>query len=311
MRHRDWWSRVAFAADEGGGGGGGDGGDPGAGDGAAAKWFEDATYAGDREWLTAKGLDKVDDVGKALRSTVQGYRNAEQRLGRPADAIMDRPAKDQALPDWMRANAAVFGVPDSAEKYAIEKPTLPKGVEWDGTLEAEARKIAFDHALPPGALQAMVKLYADRITSIVGDADTQLATANREMMTALERDWGAQTEAKIGMARTAMAAIAEKAGLPPEAQAAIAMSLKQSTGDAGVMKLFAAIGEMIPEDTLAGLGKGAGGGIGGTPEEARRKLAEMDKPEGEWGKAFLAGNMREMQRLRPMRDALVKIAAGG
>lgn len=224
MRRRDWWSRVAFAAAEGGGGaggGGGDGGqgdgggDPGAGGGATAKWFEDAGYAGDREWLTAKGLDKVEDPAKALRTVVQGYRGAETRLGRPTDTIMDRPAKDQALPDWMRANAAVFGIPESAEKYEVEKPTLPKGVEWDGTLEAEARKIAYEHGLAPGALNAMVKLYADRVTSIVGDADTQLAAANREMMDTLARDWGVQTEAKLGLARSAAAAIAEKAGLPP------------------------------------------------------------------------------------------------
>jgi len=36
----------------------------------------------------------------------------------------------------------------------------------------------------------------------------------------------------------------------------------------------------------------------------------MDGPDGEFGKAFNRGDQAEMRRLAPIRDALMRLAAG-
>lgn len=297
-----WMARdaVRATADEGAGGGGGDGG------GAPPKWFEDARFAEQKDWMTAKGLLTVEDPLAALEKTIVGHHNAEKALGKPADSILDKPKTDQPLVEWMRANAGVFGLPEAADKYAIEKPTLPDGVKWDEAFEAKAREIAFEHGVPPKALQAFVGAYGERVAGLLGDAEAQLQAATAEMRQALEREWGAQTTAKIAAARAAVAVVAEKAKLDQDAVGNLMLALKEKVGDPGIMKLFATLGEMLGEDTLAGTGDGAGG-MAMTPAEARQQLTLMDSPEGEYGRAYMKGDRATMAALEPKRQALLKI----
>lgn len=288
--------------------------DPAAAAAAAAaapqpKWHEDARWGEHKEWLTTKGA-LVDDPLEALDKAVKAGHGAEKFLGRKPETLMTKPAEGQALPDWMRANAALFGLPESPDKYEITKPELAEGVEWDEALEAEARKIAHEHGIPAPALQAVVGLYAKSLGEKVSGINDQLAAAKTEMMTQLERDWGAQTPARIAQARLAAQSVMAKAGLSADGQREVLSVLAEKTGDAGVMRLFATLAEMSGEDTLAGFGAAAGGGAPSTPAEARARLAAMDAPDGAYGKAFAANNRTEMARLEPERQALMRLAAG-
>lgn len=287
--------------------------DPPAGDPSppSAKWYEAEAFTPLDPWLTSKGM-KVDDPLDALSRAVRVAQGAEKLLGRGVERLIEKPVDGSNVAEWMRANAAVLGLPEAADQYTIDKPEMPEGVKWDEAFEAAAREIAFEHAIPPAAFQAMVSAYGEKIAGLFGDAGVQAQAANAEMMQGLEAAWGDKTGARIAQAQAAARALAEKAGLDSEALAGVVQALTPKTGDAGVMKMFAAIGEMMGEDSLKGGGAAPGGFAGGnTPQEARARLAAMDAPDGEFGRAFRADNKAEMARLKPIRDALIKIAAGG
>jgi hypothetical protein len=212
----------------------------------------------------------------------------------------------------MRSNAAIFGLPEAPDKYEIEKPQLPEGVEWDAGFEAKVREIAHEHALPPAALQAMVAAYGEKVSSLIDNAGSQRQAAQAELMRSLEAEWGASAQTRISQAQAAFQAIAEKAGFSAEAKEDVFLALKPKIGDPGIMKLFAAIGEMMGEDSLTGGGAGPGGFTpGNTPQEARARLAALDSPDGEFGRAYAKGDRATMERLRPQREALLKLASGG
>ncbi len=278
---------------------------------AAGKWWEGDFFSDDqRTTLTAAGLT-VDDPRDAVKRLVDMERSAQRKLGKPADQLMEKPKEGQDIAEYRRANAALFGVPESAEKYAIEKPAdWPKDQEWDSALEGEARKIAFDRGLSNQDANAFVALHAKAVMNLMTKADTDQATANTAMMADLERDWGRETPAKLHMVEQAANIIAAKAGFDIDQRASLAQSLSAKIGDANVIRLFSAIADMMGDDAMVGAGKG-GGSLGTTPAEARQQIAALRAPDGAYGKAYGESNRTEMARLQPEIDRLTKIAAGG
>ncbi len=277
---------------------------------AARKWFEDEAISKDeREWLTAKGL-ATDDPKDALMRALKGYRMGEQKLGKPPENMMDRPGKDQPLAEWMKANAETFGIPDKAEGYEIERPELPEGVEYDEGLEAKVREVAFAHGLPPAALTDLVKAYAEHVGGTVTGLTDELQAASQAMAAELKKDWGEHYNAKVQLARRAVDAVAEQAGFDGKALQNLNMALSEKAGDAAVMRLFATIGEMMGEDSLQGAGRGEAT-LGTTPAEARAELQRLRAKDGEYAKAYAAGDLATVKRLQPRIDSLTRIAAGG
>jgi hypothetical protein len=295
---------------EPGAGGAGDpdtGGDPAAPGGA--KWWEGETFKPYADMLTAKGFT-TDDPLEAMPKMLQAYSAAEKRLGKPADQLMDRPGKDQTVPDWMRANGEMFGIPESAEKYEITQPeSWPKDAQWNTELEQAARTIAHEEGVSNSALQRMIELYAGSVQKLDSGAAEQLEQANAQMMEQLQKDWGQEPEKHLALAQQAASVLAEKAGLSPEQMANVAEVLKPKTGDAGTMRLFAAIGQMMSDDSLPGLGDG-GAGLSTTPADARAQLSALQSPGGEYFEAVANKDRAAIARLQPKIDHLTKIAAG-
>ena len=302
---------AAGAGGDGGAGAGGAGAG-GAGDGGASgpKWFEnDKTFsAEERDWLTAKGL-ATDDPGEALAKALKGYRSAEQKLGRPADQVMDRPAKDQRIADWMKANAALFGIPEKAEGYEFEVKDLPEGVQWDKGLEDKFRTFAHENGVPAALAKDMVGLFAGHMAETVKGLETELQTTRQQLELELKKDWGDQYGAKVTLAKQAVDALAEKAGFDQKALTNLNMALSEKVGDPAVMRLFAAIGEMMGEDSMAGMGKG-NNTLATTPAEARAEIAKLRAADGEYTKAIQRSDRAEMDRLQKRIETLTRIAAG-
>lgn len=276
---------------------------------SAPKWFEADTFAPEeREWLTARGL-AVEDPLAVIPKLVKGHRGAEQKLGKGLDSIMDRPAKDQDLSAWLKSNAAVLGLPDAEDAYKVDPPEgWPQGLPWDGELEAAARKLAFEAGVPKAAHEKYVGLFAGKMQALEQAATEGLAQAREAMMGELTRDWGDAAPAKITQAKQAVATFGEQAGLTGEQLAAVSQVLAEKVGDAGVIRLFAAIGAAMGEERGLGLGQGGGGRM--TPAEAREELRRFEGPDGEYGKAFAANDLRRLDELRARRTQLAKLAAG-
>ena len=272
---------AAAAGGEGAGAGEGAAGS-GAGEGGTAKWWEDKRFNDDeRRNLTALGLTTEDPLEAVQRLNGMEVA-AKKRLGVSADQLLQKPKDGQDVSEWMRQNGQVFGIPEAPDGYEVSRPeSWPEGAEWDKDLEAQARTIAHEEGLSGKALNRIIELYAGKVSQIDQAAGEQLAQANQQMMATLEQDWGAQMPAKLTQAKQAAAVLAEKAGLSPEAIGGISQALAPKTGDAGVIKLFAAIGDMMGEDTMDGLGAGGGAlQLSTTPAEARQKLDQMQSPGG-------------------------------
>lgn len=305
-----------FRPEDGAGvGGAADLPDPGAGAGAgagaaAAKWFDDPRFTDDhRTAFTAKGL-AVDDQTEAMLKLADMQVNAERKLGQPADQLLTRPKKDQPLPEWMRENAALFGIPEAPDKYEVKPPeSWPKDAQWDTDLETQARAIAHDEGMSGKALQRVVDLYAGSVAKLKDDATTDLAKAQATMMADLTKDWAGQTDARIARATQAASVVAEKLGLDNNGLLSLSQSLSAKTGDAAVIKLFDLIGNMMGGDTAVGLGKGTGA-LGLTPTDAKAQIAALQAKGGAYYEASSTGNRTELARLQPEIDRLTKIAAG-
>jgi len=294
----------------GAGGGEGEGGGEGAGEGAGGgkPWWEADTILNDeRDWLAKKGMT-TEDKDELLLKAFRGWRASEQKLGKPADSLIAKPGEGEDVKDWVKANRELFGLPEKADGYEIKRPELPKGVEYDEALEAQVREIAFEEGVPPGAVQRLVEAYAKHVGGTVQGVQDELNQATEAMMEDLRKDWGDELPAKLQIARQGMSAIAEAAGLDNAALQNLTAALKEATGDAAIIRMGAAIGEMLGEDGIKGLGKG-GTALGTTPAEARQQLARLRGPDGDYGKAMAAGDVAAMNRLRPEIERLTKIAS--
>lgn len=290
-------------------GGGGQDTAPGGGAGSGAKWWEAADYsAEERQWLTARGLTE-DDPAKIVPKLVKGHRAAEQRLGKGLDTIMDRPARDQSLTDWMRAQKDVFGLPDKAEDYPIERPKdLPDTIAWDGEFEGKARAKAFELGLTPGQMNGLVGLYAEQVMGLNQRIAAEEQAANDKMMADLTTEFGAQLQPRMALARQAAQVLGEQAGLDKAAIAAVSSVLSEKAGgSAATIKLFAKIGEMMADDKLI-----TGNGTGElSAAEARAKAAAMRAPGGAFFEASAKGSQAAIRAALEELTRYDRIAAGG
>ncbi|HMO07036.1 MAG TPA: hypothetical protein PKD10_05230 [Paracoccaceae bacterium] len=280
----------------------------GGGDPPAARWWEKSDYTQEeRDWLAARGLTE-DDPLAVLPKIVKGHRAAEQRIGKGLDSILDRPAKDQPIGDWLRANAEALGLPADAAGYEVRPPAdWPKDVAWDAELEASARAHAHAMGVPKAAHEGYVKLFADKMMAFDRASREGLAQAREAMMADLRKDYGEQTGVVVTRAQQAMQVLAEKAGLGADQVQAAVQVLSEKQGDAGVIRLFAAVGELMGEDAAVALG--GGGPLTDTPAQARQQLAEFVKPGGEWAKATAEADHATIARLRPVFERLAKLAS--
>lgn len=284
--------------------------DPPPADPPAGKWFEADTFSQEeREWLTAKGL-ATDDAAEALPKLIKGHRLAEQKLGKPAETMLDRPGEGQKVGDWMKENRELFGLAEKLEDLKVERPQMPEGMEYDEGLEAKVREIAFEEGVRPDTLNRLVGAYAEHIGATAKGLDDELQASKDAMNAELAKEWGDQMPAKVAQAKRAMATIAEAAGLDQAGVTAVSTAIAEKGGDAATAKIFAKLGELMSEDQLAGLGKGETR-IGTTPADARAELQKLRGPDGDYGKAARAGDRAKMKELQPRIDQLTKIAAGG
>lgn len=297
-------------AGAGAGDGAGAGGDAGAGAGAAAKWYEAESFTDEhRTMLTAKGL-AADDPTEILPKLLDMQLNADRKLGADPSQLITKPKEGDSVADWMRKNGEFLGVPSDVEGYKIEKPdSWPEGSDWDASLETELKAAAHELGMSNAAAQKMAELYAGKVGALLTASEQSLSDATAEMMTALEKDWGGETQAKITAAKQAASVLMEAAGLDQAAMQNIAAVLKPKVGDAGTIRLFAAIADMMGDDKIAGAGKGATG-FATTPAEARQRLQQLRAADGEYGKAVAESNRQEIARLQPEIERLSKIAAG-
>lgn len=275
-------------------------------------WWEDKRFAGEtRQQLEALGLT-VEDPLDAVARLSKMERDAKKKFGKSPDQLMDRPQAGKEA-EWIKANAALLGIPEAPDKYELARPEgWPKDAPWDDKLEAAARAKGHELGLSQAQMQGMSALYAEHVAGLLGSAEAKAGDASAALRTALQADWGDKYEAKVAQAQMAASAVAEAAGIDGDGLKALGDLLATKVGDPQTLKLFAAIGEMMGEDTLK-LSKGTGNTLGTTPADARAELQAMIAPGSDYQKAAeLKRQGRpspEFERLQKRYQELNRLAA--
>ncbi len=274
-----------------------------------AKWWEGDRFADPaRQYLTAKGLT-LDDPMEAMPKLVDIAANAEKRIGKGLDTILDKPGKDEPYADWVARNREALNLPKDEAGYEVARPeNWPKDAPWNDASEAKAKAIALKYGIPKEALQELVSLQAEDALQTYAQAEALGEEAKRKLWQELEKDYGDQVPKVMQQARRGAEAVAEKAGLTPDIINNMSDTLTDKIGDPNVIRFMAAIGDMLGDDTALGLGKS--GALTTTPAEARAQLAALRAPGGAYYEATAKRDNAAIERLRPQIDNLTRIAAG-
>lgn len=173
--------------------------------------------AAEKSWIEALPPDLRENGAllrykeSGLEGLARGYLNAE-RLISSEKVPVPKDANDQEA--WDRYYKA-GGRPEEPTKYEFKRPeTLPEGVVYDEGMEGWWKQSAFEAGLSQRQAERLYRQYADRF---VADADLRGKNEGQQVTTAaaeLQRDWGAEYEARRALAKAAFAE------MPADARAA-------------------------------------------------------------------------------------------
>jgi len=282
-----------MAEGEGTGTGTGEGEGEGTGKGAgegqgSGDWFK--TFDSDtRGWLENRGLDKLDATA-ALPKVIDGFRNAEKKLGVPSDQLLRLP-QDRTVEGSMDSVYNSLGRPEESGKYEL----------GSGEDDADFATWAQEKFHKLGLSQNQAKSLYGEFTNMIGTAseknDSDAKLQNEADMSDLKSEWGATYERNLNIAQGAIRALG--------ASAEVVDKLEEAMGFSDVIKLFNTIGQKIGEDTfVSGDTNAAFPGLPSTPEGANAKILEL-KRDKEWVTKYNSGD----HEARQLFTNLHKIAA--
>jgi hypothetical protein len=204
-----------------------------------------------RSMVETKGYKTPADLAQA-------YAHAEKAIGAdkvvvPKDGVWDQQARSK------------LGVPERAEDYRINRPSMPPGVAYDENFERSMLPIAHKLGLTPGQVQGLV----DAVSSHrLGEFQSQSqAHHGREAETVamLKGEYGASYDAKI---QQASRAVRQFGG-----DEVIQLLNESGYGNhPALVRMMAKIGGMMTEDSLK-VGRGAGSGL--TADEAQVEYKKL------------------------------------
>lgn len=229
-----------------------------------------------------KGWDKLD-APAAVAAMAQAHREAERRLGVPADQLVRLPTK----PDDEGWNAVWerLGAPKEASAYDLAPVKFKDGGELEDGFVSLMRDTAHKLHLSPNGAQDMAKAFVGFMEEAEArEAADAAATAEMEKRK-LADNWKTMMEANTFIAKQAI----EKVGLSKE----FAENLERQVGYADTMETFRRIGMMMQEP---GFVTGQRGGSEPpalvSREAAQARLTELQS-DPVWFKRFYEGGVAE------------------
>lgn len=258
-------------------------------------WF--STFDDDqRGYIVNRGLDKLDPTA-ALQATIKAHREAEGKLGIPADQVLRLPkdAADPAMAEvWKR-----LGAPETKEGYTFDNVKFKDGTPLDAEDAAFVRDLAADLRLPVSHALKIAQKFAERADSLAEQAAAQQSAANGAEEALLRQNWGTKYDVNLYLARKAV----ETLGLPPEMFDAI----KSQAGYTKAMDAFKTLGERMGEAAFLGNGNDRIPGADSLTRDqavARKNLLMGDMEFGKrWvnGDAAAVEEMANLDRIITMR----------
>lgn len=227
----------------------------GAGAAAASPWYGANAPDEIKGFVQTKGWDTPD---KAIKS----YQNLETLLGQDkAGKALYLPKDDADAEGW----AKVFdrlGRPSDPKGYELPKPDGD-----DGKFAEEMAPVLHELGLTKRQAQALAQKWNERSARLNAELDAK-AKADAEAQEAeLRREWGSRFDAELARGKQAATAFGIDADMLNAIEAA--------AGYGKTMKLFAAIGAKIGEDSFTA-GNGASGGMSSAAGKVRMEQLSKD-----------------------------------
>lgn len=231
-----------------------------------------------RGHITTAGWDQLEPPA-ALAAVVGKWREAETKLGGPADELVRIPKGADAA-----ALAPVYeklGVPKEAAGYEF------KDVQAPDELRERVRQYAVEHKLTQGQANALLTARAAEVAGADKSRLEGIGTAVQVATQALDSKWG--TEAP--MRKFHASKVMEHFGLTADDLATFSGS--DASKYVGYMEKFAALGVRMAEakifdGTLPG---GSSGAL--TPDQARAKISALNGDA-----SFIARRMHDDEKVR-------------
>lgn len=253
-----------------------------------------ASYDADtRGWLENRGLTKLD-AKDALPKIIDGFRNAEKKLGVPSDQMLRLPA-DRAAEGAMTDVWNKLGRPDESGGYTL--PTDAGGDDKD--FEDWARGKFHGRGLTQDQASGLYQDFTEMIATATTQNETEAQLENDVSVADLKREWGNTYERNLEVARGAIRALGADNG--------VVDTMEELMGYPSVIKLFNNIGQKIGEDRFASGDTNSGiPGMPSTPVAAQARINEL-KNDTAFVKKYNAGDTEA----RKLMTNLHKIAAAG
>ena len=239
-----------------------------------------------------RNVDLSDPAKVAIEMT-KAHRNAESKMGIPAEQLIRLPATAQDEAGW-KSVWTRLGVPAEAKDYDLAGVKFGDGTELEPSF-AESMRAALASARvtkenAPTVVKAVVKYLDDAEQAETATRAAQVA----EQKAALRTNWGNNFDFNHLKAMEG----ARRLGITPEA----VQALENQIGYAGVMEAMRKIGSISAEHEFVDGGQRTGVM---TQEGAAARKAEL-MMDAEWSRKLLAGD----PAARREWDALERLITG-
>jgi hypothetical protein len=216
-----------------------------------------------QDWRSSLAPDLRSDQTLAKYQGVDALAKAHIELQRTIGGRVKVPGENDA-PEVVAQFRKALGVPEAPDGYQLTRPDGFPADRWDAAGEAEFRKIAHAHGIPPKAAQEIMSAYAARqAATYKAIEDARAATVEN-----LRRDWGDKFDAQQALADQAIEAHARKAGFTDDDFGRLAAA---GLGEKFI-RMMATLGTAAAPVT----GPGANVGSGGlSPDGIRKRLSEI------------------------------------
>ena len=233
----------------------------------------------DLGWLQNRGL-QGKSAEEALNNLVNAQRNAEKRLGVPADRLITLP-QDPTSEGAMDPVWNALGRPEEAAGYELDPGDTALTQSFAETLSGTFHGAGLSKEQGEAVYAAVEKFLGDQY-----DADQEQTQTERAAgIQGLQDKWGDTFELNIALAKEA----AQASGASKEEIDALAEAFGEN-GDAKVIEFFNRLGQKRGVETSFISGDNTLLGLGATtPEAARARIQEM-KADAKIAKDILGNN---------------------
>lgn len=147
-------------------------------------------------WLTQlpkdvrshEALQGLSGVGELAT----GYAELKARI-----AEMVKVPGDGASDEEIAAYRNAIGVPESPDKYELEKPDLPPGLQYSQELESQFKKLAHETGLSASAASKLYGFFAQQSTQALNKAKAEAREQREEAERSMKKEWGQDYEKNV------------------------------------------------------------------------------------------------------------------